>query len=1006
MDITSRCTLGDPNKLPEGVPQPARMPYVSDKHPRQTLEVINLLRKHRELCDVVLVVGAKKIYAHRVILSACSPYFRAMFTGELAESRQTEVVIRDIDERAMELLIDFAYTSQVTVEEGNVQTLLPAACLLQLAEIQEACCEFLKRQLDPSNCLGIRAFADTHSCRELLRIADKFTQHNFQEVMESEEFMLLPANQLIDIISSDELNVRSEEQVFNAVMAWVKYSIQERRPQLPQVLQHVRLPLLSPKFLVGTVGSDPLIKSDEECRDLVDEAKNYLLLPQERPLMQGPRTRPRKPIRCGEVLFAVGGWCSGDAISSVERYDPQTNEWRMVASMSKRRCGVGVSVLDDLLYAVGGHDGSSYLNSVERYDPKTNQWSSDVAPTSTCRTSVGVAVLGGYLYAVGGQDGVSCLNIVERYDPKENKWTRVASMSTRRLGVAVAVLGGFLYAVGGSDGTSPLNTVERYNPQENRWHTVAPMGTRRKHLGCAVYQDMIYSVGGRDDTTELSSAERYNPRSNQWSPVVAMTSRRSGVGLAVVNGQLMAVGGFDGTTYLKTIEVYDPDANTWRHNQFIILRDFDGLTQVILQQNEGAKEFVVPSREPGKFYTLPQSPQQFKQLLMVAGIDRYFQVARCYRDEGSKPDRQPEFTQMDIEMSFVDQQGIQRLIEGLIQYSWPKDKGIISIPFPTMTYAEAMDSYGVDKPDTRFGMQIVDLQDCFRDTNIKFIKDALSDLNGSVRGICVREGLEVSVVFLKLDGSWKSPLNKHLTEDQREKICQTMRAKPGDVLILAAGKHEITCAALGKLRLQCADLLESKGMAVRNPNTFHFLWVLDFPLFLPKDEHPSQLESAHHPFTAPHPQDSHLIYTDPGKVRSQHYDLVLNGCEIGGGSIRIHNAEMQKYILQMILNEDIKLLSHLIEALDCGAPPHGGIALGLDRLISIIVGSSSIRDVIAFPKSFRGRCLMSNAPDCISEEDLKRYHINVAWSNVKKDDRMEEHLSPPTCEAQSCNKMT
>uniref|UniRef100_A0A3Q3MCI4 Kelch-like protein 20 n=1 Tax=Mastacembelus armatus TaxID=205130 RepID=A0A3Q3MCI4_9TELE len=537
MDITSRCTLGDPNKLPEGVPQPARMPYISDKHPRQTLEVINLLRKHRELCDVVLVVGAKKIYAHRVILSACSPYFRAMFTGELAESRQTEVVIRDIDERAMELLIDFAYTSQVTVEEGNVQTLLPAACLLQLAEIQEACCEFLKRQLDPSNCLGIRAFADTHSCRELLRIADKFTQHNFQEVMESEEFMLLPANQLIDIISSDELNVRSEEQVFNAVMAWVKYSIQERRPQLPQVLQHVRLPLLSPKFLVGTVGSDPLIKSDEECRDLVDEAKNYLLLPQERPLMQGPRTRPRKPIRCGEVLFAVGGWCSGDAISSVERYDPQTNEWRMVASMSKRRCGVGVSVLDDLLYAVGGHDGSSYLNSVERYQSKL--FSSN------------------YIQ----------LHIIlpHRYDPKENKWTRVASMSTRRLGVAVAVLGGFLYAVGGSDGTSPLNTVERYNPQENRWHTVSPMGTRRKHLGCAVYQDMIYSVGGRDDTTELSSAERYNPRTNQWSPVVAMTSRRSGVGLAVVNGQLMAVGGFDGTTYLKTIEVYDPDANTWRY---------------------------------------------------------------------------------------------------------------------------------------------------------------------------------------------------------------------------------------------------------------------------------------------------------------------------------------------------------------------------------------------------------------------------------------------------------
>lgn len=270
------------------------------------------------------------------------------------------------------------------VEESNVQMLLPAACLLQLTEIQDICCEFLKRQLDPSNCLGIRAFADTHSCRELLRIADKFTQHNFQEVMESEEFMLLPVGQLVDIIASDELNVRTEEQVFNAVMSWVKYNVAERRQHLPSVLQHVRLPLLSPKFLVGTVGSDLLVRSDESCRDLVDEAKNYLLLPQERPLMQGPRTRPRKPTRrgivyttitilliiitifVGEVLFAVGGWCSGDAIASVEKFDPQTMEWKMVAPMSKRRCGVGVAVLNDLLYAVGGHDGQSYLNSIER----------------------------------------------------------------------------------------------------------------------------------------------------------------------------------------------------------------------------------------------------------------------------------------------------------------------------------------------------------------------------------------------------------------------------------------------------------------------------------------------------------------------------------------------------------------------------------------------------------------------------------------------------------------
>uniref|UniRef100_A0A182UFW4 Kelch-like protein diablo n=1 Tax=Anopheles melas TaxID=34690 RepID=A0A182UFW4_9DIPT len=546
-------------------PSPAsRLSHTSEKHPRVTLQELNVLRRHRELCDVVINVKGRKIFAHRVILSACSPYFRAMFTGELEESRQTEVTICDIDENAMELLIDFCYTSHIVVEESNVQPLLPAACLLQLAEIQDICCEFLKRQLDPENCLGIRAFADTHSCRELLRIADKFTQHNFQEVMESEEFMLLPVGQLVDIICSDELNVRSEEQVFNAVMAWLKYNVADRRQHLAQVLQHVRMPLLSPKFLVGTVGSDLLVRSDEACRDLVDEAKNYLLLPQERPLMQGPRTRPRKPTRRGEVLFAVGGWCSGDAIASVERFDPETADWKMVAPMSKRRCGVGVAVLNDLLYAVGGHDGQSYLNSIERYDPQTNQWSCDVAPTTSCRTSVGVAVLDGFLYAVGGQDGVQCLNHVERYDPKENKWSKVAPMTTRRLGVAVAVLGGYLYAIGGSDGQCPLNTVERYDPRQNKWCAVSPMSTRRKHLGCAVFNNFIYAVGGRDDCMELSSAERYNPHTNSWSPIVAMTSRRSGVGLAVVNGQLYAVGGFDGTAYLKTIEVYDPETNQWR----------------------------------------------------------------------------------------------------------------------------------------------------------------------------------------------------------------------------------------------------------------------------------------------------------------------------------------------------------------------------------------------------------------------------------------------------------
>ena len=346
-------------------------------------EAFRAFQRSDQLCDVVIRAAStipladaevdssssngKPIAAHRLVLAACSPYFQAMFVSKMAEKDKSEVLIHDIDDIALEQLIDFCYTGQVTIDESNVQQLLPAACLLQLHEVQDACCKFLEKQLDPSNCLGIRAFADTHACPSLLKAAHAFTQQRFIEVTSSEEFLLLPVQQLIDIISSDEVNVRCEEQVFTAVMNWVRHSPADRKDQLPTILQHVRLPLVSPKFLVQ-VSSDSLIRADEVCRDLVDEAKNYLLLPQERPQMQSTRTRPRKATQSQEVLYAVGGWCSGEAIASVERYDPSTNEWRMVAPMNKRRCGVGVAVLNnELLFAVGGHDGHSYLSSVERY---------------------------------------------------------------------------------------------------------------------------------------------------------------------------------------------------------------------------------------------------------------------------------------------------------------------------------------------------------------------------------------------------------------------------------------------------------------------------------------------------------------------------------------------------------------------------------------------------------------------------------------------------------------
>uniref|UniRef100_A0A8C6FVX5 Aspartyl-tRNA synthetase 2, mitochondrial n=1 Tax=Moschus moschiferus TaxID=68415 RepID=A0A8C6FVX5_MOSMO len=373
----------------------------------------------------------------------------------------------------------------------------------------------------------------------------------------------------------------------------------------------------------------------------------------------------------------------------------------------------------------------------------------------------------------------------------------------------------------------------------------------------------------------------------------------------------------------------------------------------------GAKEFVIPSREPGKFYSLPQSPQQFKQLLMVGGLDRYFQVARCYRDEGSRPDRQPEFT------------------------------------------------------------QIVDISDMFRNTEVGFLQDALSKPQGTVKAICIRKGAkylkrkdiesirkfaadhfneEVLPIFLKTNENWNSPVAKFIMEEQGSGLVKLLETQEEDVVLLTAGEHKRACSLMGKLRLECADLLEARGVVLRDPALFSFLWVVDFPLFLPKEENPQELESAHHPFTAPHPSDIHLLYTEPHKVRSQHYDLVLNGNEIGGGSIRIHNSELQHYVLATVLKEDVKLLSHLLQALDYGAPPHGGIALGLDRLMCLVTGAPSIRDVIAFPKSFRGHDLMSNAPDSIPPEELKPYHIQVSWPT---DAETEKSSSNHPCRSES-----
>lgn len=413
----------------------------------------------------------------------------------------------------------------------------------------------------------------------------------------------------------------------------------------------------------------------------------------------------------------------------------------------------------------------------------------------------------------------------------------------------------------------------------------------------------------------------------------------------------------------------------------------------------GAREFVVPTHHPGKFYSLPQSPQQFKQLLMVGGIDRYFQIAKCYRDEGAKPDRQPEFTQVDIEMSFVDMEGVMSLTEQLLAASWPESKAKFNLPFPRLSFNETMALYGTDKPDTRFGFHLKDISASLQNSGIHFIDKILSLPDGSVQAVVVEQATKyftkkdltslqefvqseskistaLTVIKIGENAQWQSPISNYLRPKLKEDLCSQLNIKPLDLILLVGGPGYEPHVLLGKLRLLCANILESKGVNLRDPNEFNFLWILNFPLFLPSEDGKG-LEAAHHPFTAPMSEDAELLYTQPQEVRGQHYDLVLNGNEIGGGSIRIHSAKEQKFVLEKILKEDSSQLQHLLTALDSGCPPHGGIALGLDRLLAIICHEPSIRDVIAFPKSHDGKDPMSKAPATISIEDQNYYHIQT-----------------------------
>ena len=428
---------------------------------------------------------------------------------------------------------------------------------------------------------------------------------------------------------------------------------------------------------------------------------------------------------------------------------------------------------------------------------------------------------------------------------------------------------------------------------------------------------------------------------------------------------------------------------------------------------EGAREFIVPFRNmPGYFYALPQSPQQFKQILMVSGVEKYFQLARCYRDEDLRADRQPEFTQLDIEMSFIEREDIYCLIEGLLKRVWKLARNIdIPTPFARISFHEVMNRWGIDKPDTRFGMELNDFSEEFKTSAFKVFSGTVAaggvvkainakGLAGATQGQLeamteIATGLGAKgLASIKVEnGNWKSPVAKFFSESEKEALTRKLQIEEGDLILFAADKEWLrACEILGRIRLYCAELLKAQGKLQIPADQFNFLWVVDFPL-MSYDPEMERWYSSHHPFTSPVAEDIPLLKDAPLKVRGQHYDIVVNGVELGGGSIRIHQPSVQKTIFEEVLKIPADLVQsrfgYMLEAFRYGAPPHGGIALGFDRLVAMLCGSASIRDVIAFPKTMKGACLMTQSPGKVEESQLRDLHLTL---NVKKETPSPEPL--------------
>ncbi|XP_056630797.1 kelch-like protein 10 [Diorhabda sublineata] len=534
----------------------------------QAMQALFELKENNQLCDATIVLDdGAEIPVHRAILCACSSYFRALFTTTLHNREKHRVHLPGVTSEMLQKLLVYIYLRKLDINHENVYSLLITADYLSILGVLELCCKFLKENLTPKNCIGILKFAKNYFCTDLANDTWKYIMRNFAEIAnESNEILALSFPEIQEIINSDDLNVKSEDIVWELVLKWIDQDPEGRKKHIVALMKCIRLGLLDTQFFLERVKEHPYVSSSEESRPMIIETLKFLydlemITHRDGEVITPEIARPRVPH---EILFAIGGWSGGSPTNFIETYDTRADRWVKVEEVDPTgpRAYHGTAVVGFKIYVIGGFDGMDYFNSCRCFDAVTKCWK-EIAPMHGRRCYVSTAVLGDLIYAMGGYDGHHRQNTAEKYDHKTNQWSLIAPMNMQRSDASACNLNGKIYITGGFNGQECMHSAEVYDPEFNQWSLISPMRSRRSGVSCMAYHNQVYVIGGFNGISRMCSGEKFNPQTNTWSPIPDMYNPRSNFAVEVVDDMIFAIGGFNGVTTIYHVECYDEKTNEW-----------------------------------------------------------------------------------------------------------------------------------------------------------------------------------------------------------------------------------------------------------------------------------------------------------------------------------------------------------------------------------------------------------------------------------------------------------